>query len=188
VAAYLLADRKQQALSADCGAEGVTLTVPTAAPDPISSTVVMRIKGEPEIGPSAIVQDYDGSIVLPASEARVHGEQLKYETGDQRDNLGFWMNPADWADWEFTVNKPGKFDVTGEVAAPERASLEISVGDQKTTGAATATGDYGKFRVARFGAIEIPSGGKVTLKLRAVADGWHPLNVKAIRLKPAQAE
>jgi alpha-L-fucosidase len=186
--AWLLADPKHSNLNADCGADGVTLTVPTAAPDPISSTVVLSIKGAPEIGASAIVQDYDGSIVLPASEARTHGNELKYETGEQRDNLGFWTNPADWADWEVTVAKPGKFDVSAEVAALERASLQVSVGERRAEGAATATGDYGKFRMVRLGSIEIPESGKITIKLRAVADGWHPLNVKAIRLKPAQTE
>ena len=93
--------------------------------------------------------------MLPASEARLHGSDIKYETGHQRDNLGFWTNPADWADWTFQVTEPGKFDVTAEVAALDKASLEVSVGDSRTRGAAAATGDYGKFKVAKLGVIEI---------------------------------
>ena len=185
--AYLLADRKQQALESFCGPEGVTLAVPVAAPDPISSTVVLKIKGKPEVGPSAVVQDYDGSVVLPASEARVHGDQLKYETGEQRDNLGFWTNPADWADWSFQITRPAKFDVTAEVAALEKGSLEVSVGDSKSNGTAPASGDYGKFRVARLGTLEITSPGTVTLSVHPVTEGWHPVNLKAIRLKPVAA-
>jgi len=61
------------------------------------------------------------------------------------------------------------------------------VGDSKTTGAAAATGDYGKFKVAKLGTLEISSKGKATLAIRPVKDGWQPLNVKAIRLKPVAA-
>jgi alpha-L-fucosidase len=146
--------------------------------------VVLVVKGPLEIEQPGLAQDYDGSLVLPASEARTHGSDLKYETGTERDNLGFWTNPDDWADWTFEVTKPGKFDVTAEVAALEKASLEVSVGDSRTHGSAAATGDYGKFRVARLGTIEIPGTGKTTLAVRPVKDDWHPLNLKSIRLKP----
>jgi alpha-L-fucosidase len=182
--AYLLSDAKKS-LALQPSGEGLAISVPNSAPDPISSTVVLKIKGVPEVGSCAISQDYDGSVVLPASEARLHGDEIKYETGEQRDNIGFWTQPSDWADWEMTVTKPGKFEVIAEVAAPQAASLEVSVGDQKTKGAATATGDYGRFRRVRLGTLEISSSGKVTLGLHAVQEGWHPLNVKALRLQPA---
>jgi len=182
--AYLLADKKHRALQTECGGDGLTLRLPAAAPDPISSTVVLEIKAPLELDQTGIAQDFDGSLVLAASEARMHGDQIKYESGEQRDNIGFWMNPQDWADWEFTVTKPGKFEVTAEVAALERASLELSVGDSKTMGTAAATGDFGKFRMVRCGTLEISATGNVTLALHAVAEGWHPLNVKAVRLKP----
>jgi alpha-L-fucosidase len=184
--AYLLADTSRHALAFQSGAEGLTITVPSTAPDPISSTVLLKIKGAPQVEQLGIAQDYDGSIVLPASEARCHGDQIKYESGDARDNLGFWTEPADWADWEFTVTKPGKFEVTTEVAAPERASLEVSIGGQKLKADAQATGDYGRFRRLRIGTLEVAGPGKVTLALHAVAEGWHPLNVKSIRLRPVQ--
>jgi hypothetical protein len=88
-------------------------------------------------------------------------------------------------DWEFKVTRPGRFEVSAEIASLEKASLQISVGDSKTSGAAAPTGDYGKFKVAKFGVIEIPSTGKATLTVRPVKEGWHPLNLKAVRLKPA---
>ena len=184
--AYLLADSSKHALAVESGAEGLTISVPATAPDPISSTVVLKIKGAPQVEQPGLVQDYDGSIVLPAGEARCHGDQIKYESGDARDNLGFWTESGDWADWEFTVTKPGKFEVTAEVAAPEPASFEVSIGAQKAKADAVVTGDYGRFRRTKIGTLEIAATGKATLALHAVADGWHPINVKSIRLKPAQ--
>jgi alpha-L-fucosidase len=185
--AYLLADPAKKALPAQDNPDGLTLTVPSGAPDPASSTIVLEVKGPLDIGQAGVVQDYDGSVVLPASEARLHGGDIKYETGDQRDCLGFWTNPDDWADWEFKVARTGRFEVTAEIAGLERASLEVSVGEGRTKGAVAATGDYGKFKVTKLGVLEIASPGKVTLAVRPVKEGWQPLNLKAVRLKPVAA-
>ncbi len=146
---------------------------------------MLQVKGPLNIEQARLAQDYDGSVVLPASEARLHGSEIKYETGHQRDNIGFWTNPADWADWEFKVTRPGRFEVIAEIAALERAFLEVSVGTGSSTkGRANASGDYGKFRVVNLGYLEIPSSGKATLAVHPVEEGWHAVNLKAIRLKP----
>jgi alpha-L-fucosidase len=47
--AYLLADPHHKALATESNAESLTITVPATAPDAISSTVVVKIKGAPEI-------------------------------------------------------------------------------------------------------------------------------------------
>ena len=186
--AYVLSDPAKKALPLESSAQGLTLTLPAAAPDPVSSTIVLRVKGPLDVEQAGLAQDYDGSVVLPAAEARLHGKEIKYAGDHQRDNLASWTNPADWADWTFQVTKPGKFNVTAEIAALDKGSLQVSVGDSQTSGSAAATGDYGKFKVAKLGVIEIPSAGKVTLAVRPVKEGWHPLNLKSVRLKPAAAE
>jgi alpha-L-fucosidase len=185
--AYVLADPAKKTLAMQSGAEGLTLSVPTAAPDPVCSTIVLKAKGPLSIEQPSLAQDPDGSVVLPAGDARLHGGTIQYEAGDQRGNLGFWTDPDDWADWTFQVTRPGKFEVRGEFACLEPASLEVSVGDSHTSGAVSATGDYGRFKSVQLGVIEIASPGKVTLAVRPVKDGWHPLNLRAIRLKPAGA-
>jgi alpha-L-fucosidase len=185
--AYVLTDPTKKALAMQSSAQGLTLSVPTVAPDPVSSTIVLKVKGALDVEQIGVAQDYDGSVVLPASEARLHGNDIKYESGGQRDNLGFWTNPDDWADWTIEITRPGRFAVTGEAASLEKASLEVSVGGSLASGAVSVTGDYGKFKVAKLGVLEIAAPGKVTLAVRPVKDGWHPVNLKAIRLKPAAA-
>ncbi|MCX6921651.1 MAG: alpha-L-fucosidase, partial [Verrucomicrobia bacterium] len=182
--AYLLADPSKKALPMQSSAEGLNLEVPTTAPDPICSVIVLQVQGSPEIAQTGLFQDFDGSVLLPAAEARMHGGQIQFESGEQRECIGFWLDPADWADWEFKLTRTGKFEITAEIAGLDKASLEVSVGDSKSTGAITATGDYGKFKAAKLGVVEIASPGKVTLAVRAVKDGWHPVNLKSIRLKP----
>ena len=186
--AYLLVDPKKTPLAIQSTVEGMTLSVPATAPDPISSTIVLKVKGPLDIESASLTQDYDGSLILPAVEARLHGNEIKYEAGDQRESIGFWTNPADWVDWEFKVTRPGKFDVTAEVAALEKVSIEVATGESRIIGTAAATSDYGKFRLAKLGTVEIPSTGKATLAVRPVKDGWHAINLKAIRLKPVAAK
>jgi alpha-L-fucosidase len=185
--ARLLTDTKRTPLATEPSAEGLTISVPATAPNPVSSTIVLSIQGALEIEQPGLAQDYDGSVVLPASEAWLHGSAIKYETGHERDNIGYWTNPADWADWAFQVTRPGAFEVTAEVASLDKVSLKVSVGNSSSGGNTPATGDYGKFKVAKLGRLEIASAGKVILAVRPVEDGWHPLNLKAIRLKPVKA-
>jgi hypothetical protein len=115
----------------------------------------------------------------------MHGGQIQYESGGQRDNIGFWTDPADWADWEFAVTTPGKFELTAEIAALDRSAVEVSIGSQKTQSETPATGDYTKFETVKLGILEIPSSGKTILAIHAVSSGWHPVNVKSVRLQPA---
>jgi alpha-L-fucosidase len=183
---YLLADKSRKPLETTCGAESLTITLPAQAPDPISSTLVLKVKGPLEIEQPGLQQSADGSILLTASEARTHGDQIRYESGHQRDNIGFWLNPEDWADWDIAVRRPGNFELAVDIAGPAATSIQIVAGTQKVVGKLPATGDYGKFQEVSLGRISIASSGRNTVKLQAVKDGWNAVNVKAIKLKPVQ--
>jgi alpha-L-fucosidase len=184
--AYLLADAKKMPLSMTGSDEGVTISVPTTAPDKISSTVVLEVNGALNIEQPALSQDYDGSITLPASEARLHGKEIQYELGRGRDNVGSWTNANDWADWEFKVTKPGKFEVSAEIAAVEAASVEVEVGNQKLGVLAPATGGPARFRPVKPGVVEISAAGKMVLAVRPVKDDWHPINLRLVKLVPVK--
>jgi len=182
--AYLLSDLKQTSLSTENSAEGLVVSgLSPAPPDPISTTIVLTVTGSPEIEQPVTSQEPNGSITLVASEARLHGQQIQYEHGHRRDNLGFWLDPADWADWEFSVTRPGKFELAAEIAAPEAAGFEVSLGEEKIKGIAPVTGDYGNFKEVMLGNFAINSRGKMTLAVHPVQEGWHPINLKSIRLK-----
>ena len=165
-------------------AEGVNITVPSTAPDKISSTVVLKIKGAPEVVATPIFQESDGAVRLLASEAELHGA-VHYETGDGKDNIGFWTNPADSVSWSFKVDRPGKFKLSAEIAAEAAGKFEIIVGDQTVAGTAPATKDYTKFKRANLsGTVDLPAG-MVTLTVRPVAAGWQPMNLRSVQLAPA---
>jgi alpha-L-fucosidase len=181
--ARLLADGS--ALNAEAGPDGVTLTVPANAPDKISSTIVLQLKGEPVIEAAVLAQAADGTVSLAATEAVCHGGQIKFEGGAERDCIGFWLDPNDWVEWQFKATKPGRYVLTAEIAATGSGSFEVSLGNQKIKATAPNTGNYGKFQKVELGTLELTATGKVSLAVKAVKDGWQPFNLRSIKFKPA---
>ncbi len=167
-------------------ANGVVVEVPPTASDPISSTVVLKIKGAPEVAATPIIQESDGSVLLLASEAALHGG-IQYEVGGGKDNIGYWTNPADTASWDFKVDRPGKFTIVADIAAEASGNFEVIVGGQKLLGASPATKYYTKFKRTNLsGTVEITSPGDVILTVNPIADGWNPMNLRSLRLEPVQ--
>jgi alpha-L-fucosidase len=162
-------------------ADGVEVTVPATPPDAISSTVVLRISGTPQVEARPLTQNSDGSVMLPAGEARLHGTAIQQESKDGHDNIGFWTNPEDWTDWEFKVTNPGKFEITADVAAMDATAVDLAVGGSHLHAEVSATGDYSAFKTVKLGTIEIGPAMQ-TLALRTVKENWHPLNIRCVRL------
>ncbi len=92
--AWLLADRKAAGLQTSAGSEGLTITVPPTAPDPISSTIVLTIKGALQVEQTTIAQDFDGSLVLTAIEATLRGETIQYRGRRGAQQLGLLDRPG----------------------------------------------------------------------------------------------
>jgi alpha-L-fucosidase len=164
--------------------DALVVLLPKSAPDAISSTIVLRLDGPAEVQPAMISQHPDGVITLPAGEARLHGGTLQYESGGQRDDIGYWIAPNDWVDWEFKVTKPGKFKVSAEIAALASGSFEVSAGGKTLRCSAPKTGDYVTFTRVDLGVLELTVLGKTMLGVHPISDGWQPMNLKAIRLEP----
>ncbi len=173
------------ALSFTNVADGIAVRVPDMAPDPISSTVVLKIKGPPDIAVKPSAQEADGTVRLNASDAELRGG-LQYEVGGGKDNIGYWTDPADTATWTFQVDHPGKFNLVADIAAERSGRFEVIVGGQKLEGASPATRSYTAFSLTNLtGALEIANPGKVTLVVQPVEQGWHPMNLRSLRLVPA---
>lgn len=171
-------------LKTEAGKNGMTIFLPQDAPDKISSTVVLKMGGAPEVVTLPILQNKDASVLLPAMQAGLHGSKLQYESGQSHDNIGYWFQPEDWADWVFKVNNPGKFTVTAEIASPTHTFFEVSVAGKTFRCAAPLTTDYLTYTPVQLGVVEIPASGNVTLAVHPIADGWQPMNLKSIKLEP----
>jgi alpha-L-fucosidase len=180
--AYLLSDKSKKPLTTVSTSDGLCIEVPEQAPDSICSVLVLKVKGPLSIVQLPPMQDADGSVVLPAEDALLHGGRIQYEGAENRNCIGFWTESNDWAEWQFQFNKPGKFTVAAELASLEDTSFEILLGEQKLTGKAIKTGDYGKFKQVNLGTVEISQTGKLTLAVKPKKEWWKPMNLTSIRL------
>lgn len=179
--ARLLASGKR--LAVENREEGAVISLPAAAPDPISSTIVLKFSGAPEVETAPILQHADHSVTLAASDARLHGSTLQYESGGGHDNIGYWTNPEEWVDWEFKVTQPGKFEVLAEIAALGAGKFDLAMGRQTLHGAAPVTADYTTFQTVSLGTVEISAPGSVTLAVHPEKQSWAPINLKSVTLK-----
>ncbi len=67
----------------------------------------------PDYAPN--LQADDGSVMMHSSTADVFGTMLRYEPLPNKDTLGFWVRQEDWARFEFTITKPGRFRLVPQV-------------------------------------------------------------------------
>jgi hypothetical protein len=139
-------------------------------------------QGPLDVEPPVPVEAGDNSTRLRATQAVTHGEQIRYEAGPDRDNLGFWTNANDWAEWEVDIARPGCFKVTAEIAALAGSRFQVVLADQTLEGSAPNTGDYGRFQQVEVGAVELTSAGKTRVAVRPIPEGWQPMNLRSLDL------
>ncbi|MBI5095279.1 MAG: alpha-L-fucosidase [Candidatus Hydrogenedentes bacterium] len=188
--AYLLSDAKKTALEAKNTPDGVAITVPAKAPDPIASVIALEIEGAPNVVDTPIPQLADGSVSLGAADAVVHGKTAKFESGNGKDNIGFWTDPKDTVSWEFNLSKAGKYQVAVTYACePAAAGAEFTIecGGKKVDGKVTETANWGKYKTEPVGVIELAKTGKQTLTVAPKsAPHGAVMNLKSVVLKVAQ--
>ncbi|HEX3999616.1 MAG TPA: alpha-L-fucosidase [Pirellulales bacterium] len=182
--AYLLADPAKKPLTAQSSDAGLTIDLPAAAPDPICSVVVLQLKGPIE----RVVQRQapDGSIRLSADDAILHGKQLRHEHPEQGGNIGYWLDPAEWVEWNFIAVRPGTYAVKAEMAETGSGKFTLAIGDRSIETSSPDTHSYDRYRQVELGRIEIAAPGKTSLSVKPIKIGWAASNLKSITLEPAK--
>jgi len=134
---------------------------------------------------STVHQEPDGRVVLEARLAALHGNTIKYESGDGKDNLGFWTNAEDFASWRLAVAKGGTFAVSLTWACEdgyEGSEFVVAAADQQLTGKVAATGDWADFQTMDLGTIKLDAGThQLTVKPKAIPTKAL-MNLKSIAL------
>jgi arylsulfatase A-like enzyme len=134
-------------------------------------------------------QAADGTVMLPARTAVVHGTQLRYEAQPHKNTLGYWTRADDWASWEFQVTKPGTFRVEvlqGCGAGQGGSEVQVTVGDRVVTFAVEDTGGFQAFKAREVGAVRIDRPGRHTLAVKPARKAKNAvMDLRAVTLKPA---
>ena len=109
------------------------------------------------------------AITLHARDAVVHGEKLRYEPEPHKNTLGYWTNPADWAEWPVEIARPGTFEVhvlQGCGEGQGGSEVRVSLGGQSLTFTVQDTGHFQNFVWRHIGTLAIPKRGSYQLQVR----------------------
>jgi len=137
-------------------------------------------------GNRAIVTPPQGDIRLHAIAAQVHGEKLRYEPQPQKDTLGFWTRPEDWASWDFEVPKAGRYEVEVLQGCGNAGGAEVNVeiGGQTLRFTVVGTGHFQNFIQRTIGTVELPAG-KQTLAVKPQSKpGNAVMDLRRVVLRP----
>jgi alpha-L-fucosidase len=121
----------------DLGYYGLELMLDGLAPDPYDSVIVLEVEGELDVDKS-IIQDDELSIDLPVYLAQLNKKKADSKVCISRSGVvENWFSEEDWLEWNFTVLKPGKYELELSMKTDFwgqwdfEHELEIILGDQR---------------------------------------------------------
>lgn len=166
--AYLMIDKNQK-LQLNRKGDEVFISVPKKPVDSINTVVVMEIEGAPNVEPVIVEQKKDGSVDLGYVEAITGGKTVKRFNRKGEFHISKWTDPEDTIIWNFTIKKPGYFDIMITYAANKEwqgREYVVSVGLEKLTARVDSTGDWYDYKTFKIGSLNISKAGKHTIVIR----------------------
>ena len=143
-------------------------------------TLLPAPEGEP------IVQDATGLITLAASNGITHSVTMRYEPAEKKNCLGYWVNPNDWAEWEFAVTRPGIFTVeVSQGCAGGGSKVQVEVGGTTLDFVVENTGHFQNFKPRAIGEVTLKTAGTHTLAIKPqTKSGGAVMDIRQVRLIP----
>jgi len=133
-------------------------------------------EAQPETVAPAVRQAGSTEVIyLHSKEAKVFGPkmptQAKYEhrPDGSRDNIGFWLNPAEYVTWPFTPKESGSFLVVASIACPRESAgsdYSLEVAGQTFVRTVPDTGGWDKFVPFQLGVVDLDGGKPYTVVVR----------------------
>lgn len=112
--------------------KGITIGLPSEAPDQIASVIKLEVSGKPDFEKVLPVQSFDGTLILDPNAAYLHSNskrQLRVKTVDGKDHIENWLADKSWIYWQFRMIRPGRFTLTSEVATESGTVLTVQLKD-----------------------------------------------------------
>ncbi|MBI2298030.1 MAG: alpha-L-fucosidase [Armatimonadetes bacterium] len=157
----------------------------TPGADPVTA-VKLVLDGPPEVDRS-VHAAADGSFTLPARLAQVDGGHARYESGDGRDNIGYWTDSGDTVSWEVQVERGGVYTVALDYASEvEGAEFQVTNSVAKVTGKVARTGGWKSFVTVVLGPWPLPAGLQTITVRPTKMPGFAVMNLRSIVLTPAE--
>ncbi len=135
-------------------------------------------------GPKA---DEAGALNLLAKDAITWSEHMRYEPKPEKNCLGYWTEKEDFAEWEFTVEKSGKYQVTVHQGCGAGGGSEVAVllSDQELKFKVEDTGGFQKWKPVVVGELKIEKPGTYRLAVKPqTKSGKAIMDVQKVVLSP----
>ncbi|MFZ4767643.1 MAG: DUF5077 domain-containing protein [Roseimicrobium sp.] len=134
-----------------------------------------------------VKQNEDGSVALLAKDATTWSENMRYEPKPEKNCLGYWTDPQDFAEWEFTVEKPGKFAVTVHQGCGGGGGSEVALflQEQQVKFTVKDTGGFQKWAEVPAGELKIEKPGTYRLAVKPQSkSGKAIMDIQKVVLVP----
>jgi arylsulfatase A-like enzyme len=130
-----------------------------------------------------------GGVRLLAKDAIVHGKKLRYEPASNKNVLGFWTDPVDWAEWKFTAPAAGLYEVEVQQGCGQGsggATVDVEVAGTTLPFTVVDTGHFQQLVQVSVGTVELAAG-EHTLALKPKSKpGAAVMDVRRVVLRPAR--
>jgi alpha-L-fucosidase len=171
-------------------ADGLTVELPDKKLSDL--TCSLRINGsdlKPIMASSSVSvsrPDAKGNLTLSATDAELHGSQLKLEEKGGKPNIGYWDKGEEWVSWTAQISKVGAFKVSATIATTNpNAGFVVQVGAENISAEAPVTGGWGDFQTIELGQIQIKQPGSLMVIVRAKDPAsWKAINLNSVQLTP----
>ena len=158
--ATLLAGNKPLSFTSfdENGVKGITIDLPSDAPDPIASVIKLEVNGKPDFERVLPTQSADGTLALPPNEAYLHSNSkhaLKIKAVDGKDHIDNWLADKSWVYWKFRIIRPGTYTLRSEAATTNKIALTYQLKDgRKTEEPAQPAGGHKIYEAEEFATLE----------------------------------
>ena len=157
----------------------------------LTGVAVMNLKAvtlRPAEEGEPVAQSSDGSLSLHSKQARTLSVLMRYEPATNKNCLGYWANANDRADWTFSINRPGLFEVEvwqGCGKGHGGSEVEIEAGGKTLSFVVEDTGHFQNFIPRRLGKVALGTAGNHQLVVRPrFKKAGAVMDIREIKLLP----
>ncbi|HEV7224314.1 MAG TPA: hypothetical protein VGN42_16515 [Pirellulales bacterium] len=137
-----------------------------------------------------VAQADDGTALLHARAATIHGKTVRYEPQPNKNTIGYWTDVDDWVSWDFEITQPGKFKVEilqGCGKGSGGSKVDLSVGEQTLKVVVKDTGGFQNFVNREIGELSLDKPGRYTLAVKPkTKPGVAVMDLREVMLSPAK--
>ena len=172
--------------------EGLSVSLPDS--QPCEHAWALRITGRklrdfnPREFVYAVEPDANGSLLLNADEAQIHGGTPRVEKKPtaNKNNIGHWGSAEDWVSWQVKIAKTGIYRITARISSLGRATrFVVQLGDRRIEAESIRTGSWDEFVPVEIGQFQVDKPGIHTFSVKPLsAETWNPLGLLEVKLVP----